>query len=241
LISQQRGVDDLFASFAAHVRHGVTFDFASLFVTTNDPRYIRSVGNLPLLWEEAASGTIHRSDAMGMDRMAGTGDGTEYIPKRLDIPSSRALADHGFERAWVTLLEAGGKPYGMLTVAKYAKGPFPPEHVAFLKTAAHLLAQAVRQDLELERARLHRARAEAASNLISFSRRTNRSTASSSACPPARRQSGGLRGSVASAGDSPSGLKSRPHARPTSSGRATDELVTRLATQGEFQQFRVEG
>ena len=245
LISQQRGVDDLFASFAAHVRHGVTFDFASLFVTTNDPRYIRSVGNLPLLWEEAASGTIHRSDAMGMDRMAGTGDGTEYIPKRLDIPSSRALAEHGFERAWVTLLEAGGKPYGMLTVAKYAKGPFPPEHVAFLKTAAHLLAQAVRQDLELERARLIAARAEAASNLI-LALQANEPFDSIFQRLPTLLE-GSLRADYvglvareaegfAVRAEEPAGM----HAQ-LPPGRATDELVTRLATQGEFQQFRVEG
>ena len=245
LISQQRGVDDLFASFAAHVRHGVTFDFASLFVTTNDPRYIRSVGNLPQLWEEAASGTIHRADAMGMDRMAGTGDGTEYIPKRLDIPSSRALAEHGFERAWVTLLEAGGRPYGMLTVAKYAKGPFPRDHVAFLKTAAHLLAQAVRQDLELERARLTAARAEAASNLI-LALQANEPFDSIFQRLPTL-----LEGSLhvdyvglvareaegfAIRAEEPAGMHA--HLAP---GRATDELVNRLATHGEFQQFRVEG
>jgi|GEM_PF-1414364 len=165
LLSEQRGVDEVFAAFSAHVRHGMTFDFTSLFVTTADPALIRDCGHYPPGGDFTALGTIHRASDMGMDQPGIIG-GAEYIPRKLDLPSTRALAEAGYQRAWVTALRVDGETYGMLTVAKLAHGAFPPDHIAFLQAAASLLARAVRQDLELERARQTAARAEAARELI---------------------------------------------------------------------------
>ena len=166
LISEQRGVDEIYAAFASHVRHGVTFDFTSLFVVTPDPQYVRAVAHYPEVGAGARPGSLLRTEEMGVDLVARLPQGTEYIPRKLNLPSTRALAEAGYQRAWATPLIDGQQNYGMLTVAKLAHGAFPDDHVAFLRAAARLLAKAVRQDIELERARITAARASAAGDLI---------------------------------------------------------------------------
>ena len=166
LISERRGVDEIYAAFADHIRLGITFNFTSLFVVTEDPEYIRSVGHYPHTHDATAAGTMHRTTSMASDRVIEFEDGSEFIPRYVDLDSAQAMADTGLERAWVTPLLVDGKSYGLLTVAKLAKGRFPDDHLRFLRAAAKLLAQAVRQDVELERARLVAARASAAQELL---------------------------------------------------------------------------
>ncbi|MEO8540312.1 MAG: GAF domain-containing protein [bacterium] len=166
LLSERRGVDEIFASFAAHVRHGVTFDFTSLFVATEDPTMVRTVGNFPQFPGAWEPGSLNTAPDTGADKVAVEVDGTEYNPSRIDIEATRALAAQGYQRAWAMPLYVDGENYGMLSVAKKTPGHFPPDHIRFLRLAAKLLASAVRQDLELGRAQRNAARAEAANALV---------------------------------------------------------------------------
>ncbi len=166
LISERRGVDEIYAAFARHIRLGITFNFTSLFVVTQDPKYLRSVGHYPYSHEPTAAGTLHRTTRVAADRVVEFAEGSEFIPRYVDIDSAQAMAETGLERAWITPLLVDGENYGLLTVAKLAKGRFPDDHLRFLRAAAGLLAHAVRQDVELERARLVAARASAARELL---------------------------------------------------------------------------
>ncbi|MGE3074643.1 MAG: GAF domain-containing protein [Dehalococcoidia bacterium] len=166
LISERRGVDEIYAAFADHIRLGITFTFTSLFVATEDPEYVRSVGHYPYSHEPTAKGTLHQTTRLASDRVVEFAEGSEFIPRFVDLESAQEMARTGLERAWITPLLVDGVNYGLLTVAKSAKGRFPEDHLRFLRAAASLLAQAVRQDLELGRARLVAARANAAQELI---------------------------------------------------------------------------
>lgn len=166
LISERRGVEEIYAAFARHIRAGITFDFTSLFVVTANPEYLRSVGHHPYSHEPTAAGTMHPTADLFPDQLKDFSEGSEFIPRFVDVGSAQEMAKNGLERGWIIGLEADGEFYGMLTVAKETKGHFPDDHIRFLKTAARLLAKAVRQDLELERARLDAARARAARELI---------------------------------------------------------------------------
>jgi len=166
LLSERRGVDEIFAAFSRKVGAGATVDFTSLFVTTADSRFLRSVGAYPEGVGTAPPNSVHRASVLGSDRLLPLKEGMEYIPRKLDLPSTRILAESGYQRAWVTPLVFEDISYGMLTVAKLAHGAFPADHLAFLRAAAGLLGAAVRQDLELDRARMTAARAQAASDLI---------------------------------------------------------------------------
>ncbi|MGE0601758.1 MAG: GAF domain-containing protein [Dehalococcoidia bacterium] len=166
LISERRGVDEIYAAFADHIRLGITFTFTSLFVVTDDPDYVRSVGHYPYSHEPTAAGTLHRAAFLATDRVVQDTEGSEFIPRYVDLESAQEMARTGLERAWITPLLVDGTNYGLLTVAKSTKGPFPEDHLRFLRAAATLLAKAVRQDLELERARLVAERAGAAQELI---------------------------------------------------------------------------
>ncbi|MCC6268776.1 MAG: GAF domain-containing protein [Dehalococcoidia bacterium] len=166
-ISERRGVDELFMPFARHISASITFDYATLLVATADPEFLLSVGSVGSPWRETTAGSLIRSEAVGIEGMKAFREGSEYIPARLELEGPKQMAEYGFERAWTAPLLDGDSVYGLLTVAKFAKGPFPPEHLAFLRAAARLLAQAVRQGIELERAHLNAARSRAASTLLS--------------------------------------------------------------------------
>ncbi len=166
LVSERRGIDEIFAAFAGHIRHGATFDFTSLFVVTADPNLVRTVGNYPQFEGAWQPGSILHAADTGADRVAREPDGTEYRPERIDIEATRALVAQGYMRCWTTPLYVEGQNYGMLSVAKKSPERFADDQLRFLKAAAVLLATAVRQDLELERARRSAARAQAASELV---------------------------------------------------------------------------
>lgn len=166
LVSERRGIDEIFAAFAGHIRHGATFDFTSLYVVTADPNLIRTVGNFPPFPGASKPGSIVTTASTGYDRIALERDGAEYRPDHVDVEATRVLVAEGYNRCWTTPLFVDGENYGMLSVAKKARGRFEDDQVRFLKAAAVLLATAVRQDLELERARRHAARASAASELV---------------------------------------------------------------------------
>lgn len=166
LVGERRRIDEIFAAFAGHIRHGAAFDFTSLFVATADPNLVRTVGNYPQFEAAWLPGSILNATDTGADRVALEPDGTEYRPEKVDIAATRALSAEGYKRCWTTPLYVEGQNYGMLSVAKKSPERFAADQLRFLKAAAVLLATAVRQDLELERAQRSAARAQAASELV---------------------------------------------------------------------------
>lgn len=157
---------EIFSTVAGYLREHALIDFASLHVITADPRLMRAVDTLPPLTDRPPRGSLERSADMGLDLVTSQPDGMEYIPRKVNLPSTRALTQAGYQRAWVTPLIADGVGYGMMTVARLAHGAFEPAVLELLRAVAALLATSVRQDLELERARRNAARANAASELI---------------------------------------------------------------------------
>lgn len=245
LISERRGVEEIYAAFARHIRAGITFNFTSLFVVTANPEYLRSVGHYPYSHEPTAAGTMHPTAELFPDQMTALSEGSEFIPRFVDVGSAQEMAQNGLERGWIIALKVDGEFYGVLTVAKEAKGHFPPDHIRFLEAAARLLATAVRQDLELERARLNAARASAARELI-FALQANESLEGIFARIPAMLGSAldvDYMGLVVPQGDvfvieaeAPMGVYGG--AMATGGGARAFE---RLVSSGEFVQFRPGG
>lgn len=168
LVTERRGVGEIFADFAARMLDGVAFDYACLFTAAEDPRVVRAVASYPPGVEPRFAGEVFPERSVGLRLLGSAPGGAEY--GRGDIPdlvSGRNLMGSGFERAWVIGLPAGPAPLGLLAVARRDPGPFGGPEVAFLREAAGLLAGAVQRDRELCEAQASAARARAA-NAISL-------------------------------------------------------------------------
>lgn len=165
-ISERRSVDELFASFASGVRGPIPFDFCSLLVVTADPEFIRIVGHFPDLRGGFPPGTIAPAVDFGLGLFGADPVEQEYLPRQVPLDKSRILVDGGYQRAWTAPLVAEGVSYGLLTVGKKSSEPFADDDLQYLRAAGTLLASAVRQDLQLGKARKSAARARAASDLL---------------------------------------------------------------------------
>ncbi|HNM77627.1 MAG TPA: GAF domain-containing protein, partial [Tepidiformaceae bacterium] len=166
LVSEQREIDEIFATFADHVRHGAAFEHASLLVITPDPGFMRLVGNIPQFSGAWPPGRIIPVADTGAEAALNQRDGMEYRPDLVETVATQGLAKEGFQRCWVMPLYIDDVLYGVFTVGKRGPGPFAEEDVAFLRAAGALLARTVHPSIELERAKRGEARAEAARELV---------------------------------------------------------------------------
>ena len=166
LVSEQREIDEIFATFADHVRQGAAFEHASLLVITPDPGFMRLVGNIPQFSGAWPPGRIIPVADTGAEAALNQRDGTEYRPELVETVATQGLAKEGFQRCWVMPLYIDDVLCGVLTVGKRARGPFAESDLDFLRAAGALLARTVHQSIELERAKRGEARAEAARELV---------------------------------------------------------------------------
>lgn len=166
LVNERESVGRIFASLAERMLRAAEFDYASLFVLENDPRFVRAVASYPIEIEPAIAGAVFREETVGVQLIGGGADGVEFATSEVeDLASVRNLKAAGMRRGWATALVDDGEAYGALITARRRDEPFTPGQVEFLGEVAGLLARAVRQERDLREARRASERARAANEL----------------------------------------------------------------------------
>jgi signal transduction histidine kinase/ActR/RegA family two-component response regulator len=159
LVNQRHSLAEIYEAFGDRLAGAAAFDFSSLMVFEPDRRYVRLVGCTPDVGPHAEIGVPFEERSVGIGRIAEYPDGTEYNPSRFEgLPGVNQMSVVGFHRAWAAPLISDGVSYGVFTVMKMQRGPFPDTDLQFLRQAVQLLASAVRQDEAWDRARRDAAR-----------------------------------------------------------------------------------
>ncbi|HML97042.1 MAG TPA: GAF domain-containing protein [Tepidiformaceae bacterium] len=168
LVNGRESVGHIFASLAERLLAAAAFDYASLFVVEDDPRFVRAVASFPAAIEPAAPGAVFREETVGVRLISGVPGGVEFALREMPaLASLRNLHGAGMERAWVAALADGGEACGAFVTARRRDEAFTPGQLEFLRAVARMLAHAVRQERDLREARRASERARAA-NQISF-------------------------------------------------------------------------
>ncbi|MCZ2112197.1 MAG: response regulator [Dehalococcoidia bacterium] len=159
LMSERRSVGEVFAAFSHQLLQVAEFDYASLVVVVDDPRYARIVGTYPVVIAPAVPGALFTERSFGISALPDGPEGTQYRPAHVEKRSGDRLAQSGFERVWSARLLSGSRTIGAITVARQDPRRFNPRVVAFLAEAGQLLGAALAQDIELANTRREAARA----------------------------------------------------------------------------------
>lgn len=100
LVNGRESVGHIFASLAERLLAAAAFDYASLFVVEDDPRFVRAVASFPAAIEPAAAGAVFREETVGVRLISGVPGGVEFALREMPaLASLRNLHGAGMERA----------------------------------------------------------------------------------------------------------------------------------------------
>jgi signal transduction histidine kinase/CheY-like chemotaxis protein len=166
LVNERKSVDEVFASFARRLLDVANFDYTTLLIGEPGSGYLEVVASYPFELPGARAGQVVATNSFKFDQLLASPEGYEYAPRpESATPASQEMSGAGMCRAWVSALAAQEQVFGVFTAARKSPAPFSDDERTFMLAACRLLTAAVRQEMELRRARRAAARAEAANEL----------------------------------------------------------------------------